>query len=85
MDKNEKKWHKRYMKQAEDVATWSKAHRTRVGAVIIDDNRSPRNNGYNGFPRKVRKISKSATNALTNTSTPNTLKEMRYIIAPITV
>ena len=53
MNKNELKWHKRYMHQAEDVASWSKGRRTKVGAVIIDDNRSPRNNGYNGFPRKV--------------------------------
>jgi len=41
------------MHQAEDVATWSKAHRTKVGAIIVDNNRAPRNNGYNGFPRKV--------------------------------
>lgn len=54
MNKNELKWHKRYMHQAEDVATWSKGRRTKVGAIIIDENKTPRNNGYNGFPRKVR-------------------------------
>ena len=59
MNKNEIKWHKRFLKQAEDVAEWSKARRTRVGAVIIDDNRTPRNQGYNGFPRKVDESIKS--------------------------
>lgn len=53
MDENELKWHKRYMKQAKDVATWSKGRRTKVGAIIVDTNKTPRNNGYNGFPRKV--------------------------------
>jgi dCMP deaminase len=53
MDENEIMWHKRFLKQAEDVAEWSKGFRTRVGVVIYDDTKTPINNGFNGFPRGV--------------------------------
>lgn len=53
MKKQEKKWHQRFLKQAYDVASWSKDKSTKVGAVIVDDNRAPRSYGFNGFPRKV--------------------------------
>ena len=47
------KWHERFMKTAESVAEWSKDRSTKVGCVIVDDNRIILATGYNGFPRGV--------------------------------
>jgi dCMP deaminase len=47
------KWDKRFMDVAEMVASWSKDPSTKVGAVIVDDNRRIVGTGYNGFPRGV--------------------------------
>lgn len=42
------KWHKRFMRVAEEVATWSKDPSTKVGAVITKENRII-STGYNGL------------------------------------
>ena len=34
-----KKWHMRFLEMAELVGSWSKDPSTKVGAVIVDDNR----------------------------------------------
>lgn len=47
------KWHNRFIKIAEDVAQWSKDRSTKVGCVIVDDNRIILATGYNGFPRGI--------------------------------
>lgn len=47
------KWHKRFLKLAHEVASWSKDRYTHVGAVIIGPDRDPRSFGYNGFPRNI--------------------------------
>lgn len=47
------KWHRRFLELAQYVATWSKDPRTKVGAVIVDDQRRIVGHGYNGFPRGV--------------------------------
>lgn len=47
-------WGNRFMQLAELVASWSKDPSTRVGAVIVDDNKIVRGLGFNGFPRGVR-------------------------------
>lgn len=52
MDKNNK-WHKRFLKLAHEVASWSKDESTKVGAVIIGADRTPRSFGYNGMPRGI--------------------------------
>lgn len=52
MSQNEK-WNKRFVNLAHEVAGWSKDQSTKVGAVIIDDQRKPKSFGYNGFPRGV--------------------------------
>lgn len=47
------KWDKRFLYLAHNIASWSKDHRTQVGAVIIGEDRKPISFGYNGFPRGV--------------------------------
>lgn len=47
------KWHKRFIELAKTIARYSKDPRTKVGAVIVDDEKRIVSMGYNGFPRKV--------------------------------
>ena len=46
-------WDKRFLHLADHVAQWSKDPRTKVGAVIVDDEKRVVSLGYNGFPRGV--------------------------------
>ena len=47
------KWDARFLRLAHEVSTWSKDRSTRVGAVIVGDDKTPGPYGYNGFPRDV--------------------------------
>jgi cytidylate kinase len=49
----DQKWDKRFLEMAEMVATWSKDPSTKVGCVIVDQERVVLGMGYNGFPRGV--------------------------------
>ena len=53
MNDDNNKWHVRFLKMAEEVASWSKDPSTKVGAVIVDRNRRVVSTGYNGIPRGV--------------------------------
>jgi len=44
------KWTHRFMDLAEMVASWSKDEFTKVGAVIVDDEKRIISTGFNGFP-----------------------------------
>ena len=46
-------WDRRFMRVAEEVATWSKDPNTKVGAVIVNLGGKILAAGYNGFPRGV--------------------------------
>lgn len=48
-----KDWDSRFLDMAKLVSTWSKDPSTKVGAVIVDQNRRVVSTGYNGFPRGV--------------------------------
>lgn len=50
---NDIKWHTRFIGLAVHVAGWSKDPSTKVGAVIVDDERRVVSLGYNGLPRGV--------------------------------
>ena len=50
---NMDKWDKRFIDLAEHISTWSKDPSTKVGAVIVDDDRRIVSVGYNGFPAGV--------------------------------
>lgn len=47
------KWDRRFLELATHVSTWSKDPSTRVGAVVVNDERIVVGLGYNGFPRGV--------------------------------
>ena len=50
---DQKKWDRRFMEMAELVATWSKDPSTKVGAVLVNPDKTIAGVGYNGFPRGV--------------------------------
>lgn len=43
-------WNKRFLELAIFISSWSKDPSTKVGAVIVDENRRIVSTGYNGFP-----------------------------------
>ena len=46
-------WDARFLALAGHIAAWSKHRTTKVGCVVVDDDRRIRATGYNGFPRGV--------------------------------
>lgn len=52
MIQNQERWDRRYLELAKLVSTWSKDPSTKVGAVLVRDNKVV-GTGYNGFPRHV--------------------------------
>lgn len=48
------KWDKRFMNMAFMVANWSKDPTTRVGCVIVSNDRRHISVGYNGFPSRIK-------------------------------
>ena len=46
---NELKWHKRFLNLAKHISGWSKDPSSKIGAVIVDQNRRIISTGYNGF------------------------------------
>lgn len=47
----EKKWARRYLRVAKEVASWSKDPSTKVGAVLVSPDNHILSTGYNGFPQ----------------------------------
>lgn len=47
------KWDRRFLELAALVSTWSKDPSTKVGSVIVDEDRHIISTGFNGFPRGV--------------------------------
>lgn len=53
-EKHQEKWDRRFLRLAEEIATWSKDPSTQVGAVLVDGTTNEIISlGYNGFPRGV--------------------------------
>ena len=48
------KWDRRFMKIAEEVASWSKDPSTKTGSVLISPDRKDIIVGYNGFASKMK-------------------------------
>ena len=48
-----KKWDLRFLEMARNAAGWSKDPSTKVGAIIVDDDKRVISVGYNGFPKGV--------------------------------
>lgn len=49
----DEKWTNRFLELAEHVASWSKDTSTKVGAILVNENKHILSIGYNGFPRNV--------------------------------
>ena len=47
-------WELRFLALAGQIASWSKDPSTKVGAVIVREDRTIASVGYNGFPRGVK-------------------------------
>ena len=47
------KWDERFMEQAKLISTWSKDPSTKIGVVIVNDEKRILATGYNGFPRGI--------------------------------
>src|SRR6056300_1094742 len=53
VDNNKLKWDQRFMDMAMMISTWSKDPSSKIGAVIVNDERRILATGYNGFPRGI--------------------------------
>lgn len=51
------KWDTRFMRLAREIATWSKDPSSKIGAVIVNDDRRILATGYNGFPKGIQDTS----------------------------
>jgi dCMP deaminase len=49
-------WDKRFLDLAEHISAWSKDPSTKVGAVIVNQDKQVLSLGYNGFPRGVEDL-----------------------------
>lgn len=47
------KWDNRFMKIAREISTWSKDPSSKIGAVIVNNDRRILATGYNGFPKGI--------------------------------
>lgn len=58
------KWDKRFLRLAEEVASWSKDPSSKVGAVIVDAKKRIVSLGFNGSPQKVGDVGERAPRLL---------------------
>ena len=47
------KWDRRFLELAKHISKWSKDPSTKVGCVVVGEDREIRSNGFNGFPRGI--------------------------------
>jgi len=47
------KWDLRFIGLAKHISTWSKDPSTKVGCVVVGEDREIRSTGFNGFPRGI--------------------------------
>ena len=47
------KWDQRFLALAEPISAWSKDPSTKVGCVVVGEDREIRSTGFNGFPRGI--------------------------------
>ena len=48
------KWDIRFVELAKHISTWSKDPSTKVGCVVVGEDREIRSTGFNGFPRGIK-------------------------------
>ncbi len=47
------KWDRRFLELAQHISEWSKDPSTKVGCVVVGEDREIRSTGFNGFPRGI--------------------------------
>ena len=47
------KWDTRFLDLAQHIAGWSKDPSTKVGCIVVGEDREIRSTGFNGFPRGI--------------------------------
>ena len=47
------KWDKRFLDLAKHISEWSKDPSTKVGCIVVGEDREIRSTGFNGFPRGI--------------------------------
>lgn len=47
------KWDRRFLELASHISGWSKDPSTKVGCIIVGEDREIRSTGFNGFPRGI--------------------------------
>tara|TARA_B100000959_G_scaffold287397_1_gene371744 strand:+ start:4932 stop:5369 length:438 start_codon:yes stop_codon:yes gene_type:complete len=47
------KWDRRFLELARHISGWSKDPSTKVGCVVVGEDREIRSTGFNGFPRGI--------------------------------
>jgi len=47
------KWNKRFIELARHISQWSKDPSTKVGCVVVGEDRQIMSTGFNGFPRGI--------------------------------
>ena len=47
------KWDLRFIELAKHISLWSKDPSTKVGCVVVGEDREIRSTGFNGFPRGI--------------------------------
>lgn len=47
------KWDRRFIEVAQLISSWSKDPSTKVGCVVVGQDREIRSTGFNGFPRGI--------------------------------
>ena len=47
------KWDRRFLDLASHICGWSKDPSTKVGCVVVGEDREIRSTGFNGFPRGI--------------------------------
>ncbi len=47
------KWDQRFIKLAHHISAWSKDPSTKVGCIVVGEDREIRSTGFNGFPRGI--------------------------------
>ena len=52
-DAKDLKWDRRFMEMAQMISTWSKDPSSKIGAVVVNDEKRIIATGYNGFPRGI--------------------------------
>ena len=52
-DKMNSKWDLRFIELARHISGWSKDPSTKVGCVVVGEDREIRSTGFNGFPRGI--------------------------------